>query len=403
MSNVFHRKGYLLLVPVLAALMLVLMGGTAQAEDSHWRARFWNNKNFDGDPVVERTDKTIDFNWGEGAPDSRVSDDNFSAKWNRQVHFDEGTYRFTATMDDAMRVYLDGNKIIDAWWDSQEHTMTQDVFVTGGDHDLKVEYYEAGGQAVARFNWQLIQAGGQGTGGGGQFFPNWKAEYFNNTSLSGAPALVRDDRYLNHNWGAGSPAPGVINSDNFSARWTRSYAYPAGNYHISLTSDDGSRLYINNQLIIDNWGVQAPTTKTAGYYHAGGNVNVLVEYFEQAQNASIDVHVGSESTPVIPPSGGSGGSGGGFGGGSGTGGACTPPAPNTAYVNASSLNFREGPGTQYPVVTYLNQCQVVRLTGYTDAAYQWVQVVLPDGRTAWANNKYLVMGTPINQLAVTSS
>jgi hypothetical protein len=399
MSNHYLRKGYFLIVPILAAFLLVIFGNAAQAEDAQWRTRFWNNKNFHGDPVVERHDNKIDFDWGDGAPDHGVNSDDFSAKWNRHKHFEPGTYRFTATMDDAMRVYLDGNVIIDSWWDSQQHTMTKDVYVEGGGHDVKVEYYEAGGKAVAKVHWDLIHPEGHETGsGGGHFYPNWKGEYFNNTSLAGVPALVRDDRYLDHNWGTGSPAPGVIGSDNFSARWTRSYASNPGNYHISVTSDDGSRLYINNQLVVDNWGVQGPTTKTASYYHAGGNMDVRVEYFDQTQGASIEVHLGPETT-AVPVTIGQPAAAQSV---AGTAGGCGHPTGFTAYVTVSSLNFRQGPSTAFPVMAVLGQCDVVQLTGFTDPVFQWVQVVLPDGQKAWANNKYLAMGVPINQLSVLS-
>jgi len=66
-------------------------------------------------------------------------------------------------------------------------------------------------------NW-AYEGGGSG---GGAFYPNWKGEYFNNATLSGNPLLTRDDRYLSHNWGTGSPAPGIIGDDYFSVRWTK--------------------------------------------------------------------------------------------------------------------------------------------------------------------------------------
>ncbi len=197
------RRIKMTLIGLFLATFLAFAGNSAHAEDSQWRARFWNNKTQSGDPVLVRNDNTIDFNWGQGAPAAGVNDDNFSAQWTRRVNFQPGTYRFSATMDDGMRVYLDNKLIIDSWNDSQEHTMTQDIYLTGGDHDLKVDYFDAGGAAVAKFNWQLIHPEGDTNGsGGGQFFPNWKAEYYNNTTLSGAPALVRDDRYSNHDWGS---------------------------------------------------------------------------------------------------------------------------------------------------------------------------------------------------------
>ena len=50
--------------------------------------------------------------------------------------------------------------------------------------------------------------------------PGWQATYWNNTDLSGPPALQRAEGNLDYDWGTGSPAPGV-NADQFSARWTR--------------------------------------------------------------------------------------------------------------------------------------------------------------------------------------
>jgi hypothetical protein len=393
MQSTVSKKPLLLAIPALALLLLVLSSGPAAAEDAQWSARYWNNTHFGGEPVLVRNDNAIDFDWGGGKPASSVSDDNFSVKWRRYVNFEPGTYRFNATMDDGMRVYIDDQLIIDSWTDSQEHTVTKDVYVSGGEHHLKVDYYEVGGNAVAKVNWQLIQPEGSGSSGGGAFYPNWKGEYFNNTSLSGAPALVRDDRYLNQNWGTGSPAPGVIGSDNFSVRWTRTLNEPAGNYHITMTNDDGARLWVNNQLLIDNWAIQSPSTRSIGYYHPGGALNVRVEYFEQAGNALIDLHVGDESIrpvpPVapVPPT------------------ACVPPTGFRATVNASSLNFREGPAVQFPVMVTLPECTAVQLTGYrnpVEASSPWVQVILPDGRTAWANADYLVLGVPISQMTVLS-
>jgi len=267
-----------------------MLGGSSQAADEKWYAEFWNNKDLSGSPVHVRWDQTIDFDWGHGSPAPGVNDDNFSARWTRRVYFPAGNYRFIATMDDAMRVYIDGNIIIDSWTDSQEHTETRDVYMSEGEHDLKVDFYESGGVAIAKFRWE--------TATGGAYYPNWKGEYFNNTTMFGTPALVRDDQSIGFNWGYGSPAAGVIQPDFFSARWTRTIDTNPGNYRIFLTSDDGSRLYINNVLLIDNWGVQAPTTKWANYSYPGGPIEIRVEYFEQIERASVSVGVG-----LVPPGG----------------------------------------------------------------------------------------------------
>lgn len=295
MNKNSSRKSLMLIAPFLAIMLLIVLASGGQAADEKWNAAFWNNKDLSGDAPVARKDSAINFDWGHGSPAPGIDDDNFSARWERSVYFDQGTYRFNATMDDAMRVWIDGNLIIDSWTDSQEHTMSRDWNMTQGDHDIKVEYYESGGVAIAKFNWEQV---GSGDSGSGAYYPNWKGEYYNNMTLSGAPAMVRDDRYLSFNWGTGSPAPGIINVDHFSVRWTRTINTNPGNYRIFLTSDDGSRLYINNVLMIDNWAVQGPTTRAVDYYYPGGPIELRVEYFENLKSASMNVGVG-----LVPPGG----------------------------------------------------------------------------------------------------
>lgn len=172
--------------------------------------------------------------------------------------------------------------------------MSRDVYMAQGEYNIRVDYYEAVGVAVAKVNWYQV-SGPVGPGGGGAYYPNWKGEYFNNTSLAGNPVLIRDDRYLSFDWGTGSPDP-AINNNNFSARWTRVIDTNPGLYRLFLTSDDGSRLYVNGLLLIDNWNVQSATTQAVDYNYPGGPVELRVEYFENRGEASVNLGVG-----LIPP------------------------------------------------------------------------------------------------------
>lgn len=80
----------------------------------------------------------------------------------------------------------------------------------------------------------------------------WRGEYYNNRNLQGSPAHVRNDPTIFFDWNDGSPAPGV-NNDNFSIRWSRTLNLPAGRYKFYVRTDDGSRLTVNNQRIINKW------------------------------------------------------------------------------------------------------------------------------------------------------
>lgn len=119
----------------------------------------------------------------------------------------------------------------------------------------------------------------------------WTAFYYNNTDLSGAPTLVTQHQAINFDWGTGGPGGG-INNDNFSALYTRSDYFRAGNYRFYATADDGIRLYVDNRLLIDSWRVQPATN-----YFADVNLNegyhlVRVEYYEAGNVAKVIVSWG---------------------------------------------------------------------------------------------------------------
>lgn len=80
-----------------------------------------------------------------------------------------------------------------------------------------------------------------------------KGQYFNNLTLAGTPALTRIDPDLNFNWGGDSPGQGVL-APVFSARWTGMLNVPyAETYTFYVNVFEGIRLWVNNELIVNNW------------------------------------------------------------------------------------------------------------------------------------------------------
>lgn len=115
------------------------------------------------------------------------------------------------------------------------------------------------------------------TGGGGQSpsFPG------------GSPVLSRTDNEINFNWGMGSPGAGMQNED-FIVRWTKTTYMAAGTYHFSMSSDDGNRVYIDDELIIDSWVDQgANPAQTTDVAIAAGNHTIKVEYYENGSVAEV--------------------------------------------------------------------------------------------------------------------
>ncbi len=119
--------------------------------------------------------------------------------------------------------------------------------------------------------------------------PNWTGQYFNNRSLSGSPVFTRTDTAINFNWGTGGPGGGIPGT-NFSVRWTSSpYVSSAGDYTINVTADDGVRVWVDGNLVIDEWADQSPTTFSATDYLGVGTHTVQVEYYQHLGGAMIQV------------------------------------------------------------------------------------------------------------------
>jgi beta-glucosidase len=115
-----------------------------------------------------------------------------------------------------------------------------------------------------------------------------RGEYFANMTFAGTPALTQVDSQLDFHWGTGSPAPNYP-SDLFSNRWTGYLtASVSGRYAISLSSNDGGRLYLDDKLIVDVWGDHATLRgATMVELKAGEPHKIRVEHYENRGNADL--------------------------------------------------------------------------------------------------------------------
>ena len=252
-------------------------GGTPTI--THWKGEYFNNRNLSGQAALVRNDTNVNFNWGGGSPDGGcIPSDNFSVRWTRTMHFERGAYRFRVAADDGVRLYVDGRRIIDAWWDQGTTTYESGaIHLSGGNHTVKLEYYEHGGAAVIQLSWRRV-GGGSATG--------WTGEYYNNRHLSGSPTFTRNDDSVYFNWRNGGPGNGV-GSDNFSVRWTKNLQIPrSGWYRFYARADDGVRLRVDGRLEINAWRDQSATTyATRWLYLNSGNHSVKMEYYEHGGDA----------------------------------------------------------------------------------------------------------------------
>ena len=115
-----------------------------------------------------------------------------------------------------------------------------------------------------------------------------KGEYFPNEELQGTPVLTRTDAHVAFKWQEGSFAEGQP-IDHFSVRWT-GYFSPkrASDYKFYVSGDDGARLYIDDQLVINDWQPHSETLDTySKHFDSGKQYKIRLEYFESVGSATI--------------------------------------------------------------------------------------------------------------------
>ena len=201
-------------------------------------------------------------------------------------------------MDDGVRLWVDGQLIMDEWRNQVATLFERNVTLSAGLHNIRMEYYENIGEATAILWWVRI-AGPAAT-------PKLRAEYFNNPWLIGPPVVVREESAINYNFGRSAPVP-EITSDKYSIRWTGDVEFAeTGTYTFTATSDDGVRVCVDGGLLIDQWKDQSATTVSATRQVTKGMHPVLVEYYNAGGDARIQVFwqrsgAGPTPTPVSGP------------------------------------------------------------------------------------------------------
>lgn len=114
------------------------------------------------------------------------------------------------------------------------------------------------------------------------------------------------DTTINFDWGESSPAPTQLGDDFWLVRW-EGYVEPLfnDNYNFHVVADDGIRLWVADQLIIDQWVPQAPTEATGSIALQGGvQYPIRLEYFEEAGGAVCKLSWSSSrlAKSIIPKS-----------------------------------------------------------------------------------------------------
>ncbi len=211
-----------------------------------------------------------------------------------------------------------------------------------------------------------------------------RGEYFNNTDLTGTPALVRVDPKIDFNWGADSPGIG-INADGFSVRWTTELEVPVDDtYTFYSTSDDNARLWVDGQLLVDNWDSNNAWAieEEASIYLTAGWTTLRMEFFDAAGDAIAQLKWQSPTIPrqIVSP-----------------GVLSIPlrastPKPSSGYAEAETT-----PVLEWTAGMRAGQHDIYFGTDYDEVAQADVTTAnIYQGRQDFDNTQYIPAGAPLD-------
>lgn len=392
-----HHSKRLLLIGILLMSLLPILPSQldtahAQCPANKWTGSFFNSTDLSGAVAASVCNDLIDFNWGLGAPVNGVGIDNFSARWtSTQILAAPGSYIFTVTVEDGARLNVNGVTIIDSMIDVAGVRVLTGVYTTNAVNTpaaLIFDFVNVVGNAQVTLTWALAGSVPPTSGGG----ESWFVEYFNNLTWSGSPVATEFAAAdgINRNYGRDIPKTGVV-ADGWSARWTRGVTFPAGTYTFTLRADDGAKLRIDGNEVLNQ-----------AQFANGANFNATVALSQGRHILTVEHHdvidigylfltwspaVGTSIAPNAP-----------------TAGVTTPPAapPSggaVATVNTAGLFFRSAPSTSATILRTIRQGEQYTAIGRS-ADSVWVQLQI-QGTNGWSMAQFLVLNTAISNLPVT--
>jgi VCBS repeat-containing protein len=117
---------------------------------------------------------------------------------------------------------------------------------------------------------------------------DWRGAYYDNVKFEGDPVLIRNDEEIDFDWKSNSPNEEVP-KDQFAVQWTRTLEFQEEIVRFHLVMDDGATLWVDEQLVIDEWKQGASREVTVDLELKKGKHDLKVEYFEADGTAKISL------------------------------------------------------------------------------------------------------------------
>src|SRR5690606_17135783 len=168
--------------PAAAQAVVTTPPAAPACAPGEWAAEYFDGRELQGGVVSRECLPAVDKNWYNTGGPAGLGHSDFSARFTTTINEGAGTYEFQAQADDGVRVYVDGQRVINQWGPGSWNTLyTAEVELTAGEHEIVVEYFEAAGAARITFDYFKVDSGEPPACPPGE----WAAEYFDGRELQG--------------------------------------------------------------------------------------------------------------------------------------------------------------------------------------------------------------------------
>ena len=159
----FHKTIFGVSISIFGFLTIATVGtmaGFGQIPGSlpteKFFATYFGNMHLSGLPLISLEEAVVNHQWRGGSPHFLLPADRFSARFEGLFYFEEGRFRFSATADDGVRMWVNNILIIDGWKDQPVTNYAAEISLAEGLHLVKVEYYEHLYDATLKVRWDAL-------------------------------------------------------------------------------------------------------------------------------------------------------------------------------------------------------------------------------------------------------
>lgn len=261
-----------------------LRSGAPTVSTSNWTAGYYNGSSFNT-YVANRQDSNIDFTW-TGSPLTGVNADNFSVNWQKDIAFNEGWKTMNIESNGGVQVYIDGRMILNQWDNTTPQTWNVDTYTTASDSIVVPG--RSSKQAERRVMVHFRHATGDARikVGFSEKVPTdpvplnaWRADIYGNTELQGY-RLSRTEPKIDFQYGGSDGQLGAADPNlwgSWSTRWVGDWTIEPGAYRFEARCTTGIRVWVGNELVIDQWGNNSDRAFTVDKV-IDGNKRIVVEH-----------------------------------------------------------------------------------------------------------------------------